>query len=339
MIMGLGLRIGLGLGFSTPSAGGGGGDVTAPTLSSPVGTQTGSTTATIGATTNEGNGTMYGVVSTSSTAPTATQVKAGQMHTGAAAAFAGSTSVASTGAKTISATGLTASTAYFAHLMHEDASGNKSSVSTSAQFTTAAGLSGMTWSASDKTSNITLTGSSLTATENSGAGNFGTARSSRQLGFNKTYWEVTPDAGTVEIGVCDGGVAFPTPNGGSDDYWGSASFGQVATSHAVGWQGNDNQLYYNDGFTTIGSFAASDRIGIAFDKTAEKIWVRKNNGSWLPSGDPAAGTGGLAVTGLDADVYPFVQPGPVKSATANFGTTPGGTAGFTDTPPTGFVAP
>jgi hypothetical protein len=164
--MGLGLRIGLGLGFSTPSAGGGGGDVTAPTLSSPEGTQTGSTTATIGATTNEGNGTMYGVVSTSSTAPTATQVKAGQMHTGAAAAFAGSTSVASTGAKTISATGLTASTAYFAHLMHEDASGNKSSVSTSAQFTTAAGGVTTTLTTTNGTSkdpNITLTNGNLTA--------------------------------------------------------------------------------------------------------------------------------------------------------------------------------
>ena len=111
-------------------------DTTPPTLTSPVGTATGATTATIGATTDEGNGTLYGVVTTNSTAPTATQVKAGQNSSGSAALFAGSTSVSSTGAKTISATGLTASTSYYAHLMHEDAAGNKSSVVSSAQFTT-----------------------------------------------------------------------------------------------------------------------------------------------------------------------------------------------------------
>jgi lysophospholipase L1-like esterase len=117
-------------------AAGAGGDVTAPVLSSPVGTATGETTATIGATTDEGNGTLYGVVTTSSTQPSAAQIKAGQTHTGAAAPFGGSTSVGSTGAKTINATGLTASTAYYAHLMHEDTATNQSNRVTSAQFTT-----------------------------------------------------------------------------------------------------------------------------------------------------------------------------------------------------------
>lgn len=133
------LGLGLGMWVGNSSASGGPPDTTAPTLSSPVGTQTGSTTATIGATTNEGNGTMYGVVTTSVTAPTATQVKAGQNNGGTAAVFAGSVAVSSTGAKTISATGLTASTAYYAHIMHEDAAGNKSNVVSSAQFTTASG--------------------------------------------------------------------------------------------------------------------------------------------------------------------------------------------------------
>lgn len=113
-----------------------GGDTTPPTLSSPVGTATGTTTATIGATTDEGNGTMYGVVTTNSTPPTAAQVKAGQNSSGSSAVFAGSVVVSSTGAKTISATGLSASTSYYAHLMHEDAATNQSTVVSSAQFTT-----------------------------------------------------------------------------------------------------------------------------------------------------------------------------------------------------------
>lgn len=114
-------------------------DLVAPTISSPVGTQTGSTTATIGATTNEANGTFYGVVTTSATAPTATQIEAGQNHLGAAATYAGNTAVSSTGAKTLNATGLAASTGYYAHLMHKDAAGNRSNVVSSLLFTTLAG--------------------------------------------------------------------------------------------------------------------------------------------------------------------------------------------------------
>ncbi len=108
-------------------------DTTAPVLSSPTGTATGSTTATIGATTDEGNGTLYGYVSTSATPPSGTDLKAG---TGAV--WSGSASVSSTGAKTLSATGLTASTAYYAHLLHTDAATNDSNIVTSAQFTTSA---------------------------------------------------------------------------------------------------------------------------------------------------------------------------------------------------------
>lgn len=112
------------------------GDVTAPALSSPTASVTGATTATVGATTDEGNGTLYAVVTVSATAPTGVQVDAGQDNGGSAATWAGNVAVSSTGAKTIGATGLTASTAYYAHLMHRDAAGNRSNVVSSTQFTT-----------------------------------------------------------------------------------------------------------------------------------------------------------------------------------------------------------
>lgn len=115
-----------------------GGDTTAPVLSSPTGTSTGSTTATVGATTDEGNGTLYAVVTTSATQPSVAQIKAGQDHTGAAAPWAGSQAVSSTGAKTLNATGLSASTAYYGHLVHADAAANDSNVVSSAEFTTSA---------------------------------------------------------------------------------------------------------------------------------------------------------------------------------------------------------
>lgn len=126
-----------------------GGDTTAPTLSSASVTSVGTTTGTGNVTTNEGNGTLYSVVSTSATAPSAAQIQAGNDHTGAAAVWSGNQAISSTGAKTLSITGLTASTSYYAHFQHKDSANNNSSVVTSAQFTTG----------SADTTNPTLTGS------------------------------------------------------------------------------------------------------------------------------------------------------------------------------------
>lgn len=114
-------------------------DTTAPVLSSATGTSTGSTTATVGATTDEANGTLYVVVTTSVTQPSITQIKAGQNDGGTSAAYSSSQAISSTGAKTFSATGLTASTTYYAHLVHTDAASNDSNRVTSASFTTSAG--------------------------------------------------------------------------------------------------------------------------------------------------------------------------------------------------------
>ncbi len=111
-------------------------DSTAPTLSSASVTSVGTTTGTGNVTTNEGNGTLYSIVSTSATAPSAAQIQAGNDHTGSAAVWSGNQAVSSTGAKTLSITGLTASTAYYAHFQHKDSANNNSTVVTSAQFTT-----------------------------------------------------------------------------------------------------------------------------------------------------------------------------------------------------------
>lgn len=116
------------------------GDTTPPVLSSPTGSETGMSTAVVGATTDEGNGTLYAVVTTSNTQPSVAQIKAGDDHTGSDAAFAGSVGVSSTGAKTINATGLSAATTYYAHLVQTDAAANDSNRVTSASFTTNAAL-------------------------------------------------------------------------------------------------------------------------------------------------------------------------------------------------------
>lgn len=113
-------------------------DEVAPTLSSATGTATSDTEADLSVSTNEGNGTLYWVVTQSATDPTKAQVKLGQNHAGAAADDAGSQAVSGTGVQNITggATGLTAETEYWAHFMHEDAATNQSDVATSASFET-----------------------------------------------------------------------------------------------------------------------------------------------------------------------------------------------------------
>jgi hypothetical protein len=107
-----------------------------PELTNPTATATGATTADLAVTTDTDNGTLYAVVTTSDTAPSAAQVKAGQDHTGAAAAFDDSQAISSTGEKEFNATGLSAGTLYYAHFMHEDDSANQSDVASSTAFRT-----------------------------------------------------------------------------------------------------------------------------------------------------------------------------------------------------------
>lgn len=144
-------------------------DVTPPVLSSPTSAATGATTGSGTVTTDEGNGTLFAVVTTSATTPSATQVRAGQDHTGAAAAFAvGSGSgqaVSATGVQNVAATGLVDGTTYYWHFLHDDAAANASNLVSSAGFTpTSADVIAPTFSAAPAVSGLTQTGGTFTAT-------------------------------------------------------------------------------------------------------------------------------------------------------------------------------
>lgn len=115
---------------------GGVGDVTAPTLTLPLALPLGDTSGYLGVTTNEGNGTLYYVVTTSATPPSAAQVKAGQNDGGTAAVYAGSQAISSTGDKSALPTGLTSNTGNYGYFAHEDAAGNMSAVAATGLFTT-----------------------------------------------------------------------------------------------------------------------------------------------------------------------------------------------------------
>lgn len=114
---------------ATPSA-----DTTPPTLTSASGTG-GLAVCSGSVSTNEGNGTLYAVATSSATAPTAAQVKAGNDHTGTAALRAVSQAVVGTGTQSVASGAITggAGTRYL-HFMHEDSAGNQSTVASSSSF-------------------------------------------------------------------------------------------------------------------------------------------------------------------------------------------------------------
>lgn len=90
----------------TPSSGVGGN-----LISAAYGTPTGSSTATVGCTTDTASGTVYAAITTSSTPPSAVDIKAGL-----GAVWYGSGAVSSV-SPSLSATGLTAATNYYVHLV------------------------------------------------------------------------------------------------------------------------------------------------------------------------------------------------------------------------------
>lgn len=124
------------------TGGGGGGDVTAPNLSSASGSGASGTVAVGSVVTDEAGGTLSWVITTSATAPSAAQVKAGQDHTGSAAVDAGSQAVGTVGQQQVIASGLTPETTYYFHFQQVDASANDSDVASSASFDTPVASSG-----------------------------------------------------------------------------------------------------------------------------------------------------------------------------------------------------
>lgn len=145
-------------------------DFLAPTLTSPTGTQTGSTTASGTVTTNENTGTLYRLASTNAT-ETAATVKAATL----------TQAVSATGSQAVTFTGLSAGTTYYAHYVHTDAAGNDSARVSSASFTTTAAAATAT----------TLTGPS--------GGTVGAASAAFTVGANGAI------TGTVTVTLSDGG--------------------------------------------------------------------------------------------------------------------------------------
>lgn len=154
--------------------------VAGPALSSPTISGVTATGATPGITTDTASGTLYLVLNTVNTAPTAAQVKAGQNNTGAAAP-SNSQAITTTGAKTATMSGLSASTTYYPFWVHTNGSSVDSSVTAGTSFTTSAAAA----------TAVTMTGPS--------SGAVGVASTNFTIGANGTI------TGTVTVTPSDGG--------------------------------------------------------------------------------------------------------------------------------------
>jgi hypothetical protein len=97
-------------------------------------------------------------------------------------------------------------------------------------------------------------------------------------------FKITADSGYAQVGIA---VRTTTTNkilGQDSDSW---SYN--------GWNGSSGN---NNSFPAYGSaFGTGDTIGIAVDRDTNKLYFSKN-GVWQNSGDPAAGTGSLNISGI-----------------------------------------
>ena len=98
-------------------------DEIAPNLASPLDGATGTNSATLSVLTDEGNGTLYWYLSTSSTPPDSASLVAG-----IGAVTSGLRPVTAPGEQVVTITGLSAGTGYFSHFLHRDGAGNESAV-------------------------------------------------------------------------------------------------------------------------------------------------------------------------------------------------------------------
>jgi len=200
-------------------------DTVAPVLSSPLGTPTGSSTATGSVTTDEGDGWLYYTVTTGTT-DTSGNILAGS-----------SQAVSATGSQLVSATGLTGGTNYYFHFLHQDAATNKSVISNSALFTTDAAVGPVLFAAQINSAGSSLLLTFSEAVQESGSESAVTLSTGNTLsaptggGTSTLTYALSPYAvaGDVVTVSFAGGANVIEPNGGGTD---TAAFTDEAVTNA-----------------------------------------------------------------------------------------------------------
>lgn len=182
----------------------------------------------------------------------------------------------------------------------------------------------------DQASGVTLSASNTVATYSGATASRGARSLATQVsGTGKWYAEVQV-GGTINNGIF---IGIATAN------WGVTQ-GTANASYCYGLSPNGN-LQRPGAVTNVSvTYVSGDVIGIAYDAGANLLWFNKNGGSWFgassTAGNPATGTGGLAV---QATQWPVTVIGSTGAAATAPVLTLRDTAGALQyTPPSGFSA-
>ena len=148
-------------------------------------------------------------------------------------------------------------------------------------------------------SNYDLNGKFRTVTRSDATG----LRATRSTG------QATADLSYAEI-LCPNAMSFVGLADSNFTSNGAGSTGDLgAGGSRVGWTGS-NLAYYNAGSLANqamgGNIVTSDVIQIAYNRTAKRFWMRRNNtGNWnnTVGADPNTNTGGLDCSGLGSEPY------------------------------------
>lgn len=277
-------------------------DTTAPVLSSPTGTQTGSTTASGSVSTNEANGTLYRLASVNATESAATIQAASLIQ-----------SVTATGVQNVTFTGLQAGTQYYAHYVHVDAAGNVSAVAKSAAFTTAAAAPLSINTPSTQQAGVyftltgTYTGTAPTALDYSSDGGTNWVQATATIGsgaWSFTMYLQNENAAQV-VQVRDRGV--PTNIATSAPFAVSAPIAYAITGYTTNGTVNAVKDTYDASATTVNSV----------DKKTLRSGLFINGNTYLSfSPNPASAVSGWSNS---PTVPPAILADPATNTAANQG--------------------
>lgn len=181
------------------------------------------------------------------------------------------------------------------------------------------------WNPLDKSANITLSGSDLIATATSGIDAAVRAVDKKTAG--KWYIEIKDIenaslSSSAGVGLASGSIPLANVF--------------TAVTDTIALLGNGSIFLDEVFIDNITASIVGSTIGIAYDADAHLVWIRENGDDWNgdPDADPAAGLGGIDVSGIDGDgLYPAAGTGDTgDSWQLNAGTTE-----FEFTRPFGFV--
>ena len=194
---------------------------------------------------------------------------------------------------------------------------------------------GHVWNPSDKTANLTLSNSNQDVARSSGSGSYETVRAAAAITAGmKVYWEIKVlenATGNIYIGIMD----TTTRAVGSLATGDSAPAGTTKSAQfrsGIAPSGN-----YYAGMTGVAgsaiTFANNDIYNFAIDYDAGKGWFGQN-GTYVGSGNPGAGTNHTFTFSTSNPIYPAAT---IWDGTGIWRIIDGFTTAFTYAVPSGFI--